>query len=473
VAPTGSAERASDVTERLRRLAADDFVAFCAALWRSRGYDVHHTADRFVAERAGERVVVLPRPAPRGVARLRGVVREWTPRDTDVRSAGTSPVVDVVVTPVDDRSVRRLADRHDARLVEPSELVDLLLYGVSRVDADALAIEYLGATTTTLLAEEPENAPSGRARSSAAPTALVAVVGVVCLVLAAGVAGVWSPAASEAPDDTAPPLLTGAGVEPSGDAGDDTPAVTAEATDGSTDEATARVRYPPGVGEGYLDSWTLARAHATTVSGRSYRLIVRQSDTDALDGDRRWDGVWQHAVVEDEGRWLYSVVGYERGVNDSRLVQYTSYTDGEFVYRRLDLRNRTVYDRSPHRVDDDGFGTHTDRSRRYVLRYLTTTEVEIDRVSWRPDEFRLVATGRPAYVDGEVVNYTATAYVDESGFVSELTVEYMRLDARDADDASVRFRLEYAAVDDTRVRPPGWYDEAVAATAANTTGEGG
>lgn len=463
MAPTGSAERTGDVAERLRRLAADEFVAFCAALWRARGYDVHHAGDRFVAERAGERVVVLPRPAPRGVARLRGVVRGWIPVDTDARSADTSSVADVVVTPVDDRRVRRLADRHGARLVEPSELVDLLLYGVSRGEADALAVEYLGATTTTLLAEEPTTASSGRPRSPSVPTALVAVIAVGCLVLAAGVAGVWSPAVSEAPDDTAPPLLTGAGVEPSSDV--DTLSVASE----PTDEPTARVRYPPGVGEGYLDAWTLARAHATTVSGRSYRLIVRQSDTDALDGGRRWDGVWQQAVVENESAWLYSVVGYERGANDSRLVQYTRYTDGESVYRRVDSRNGTVYDRSPHRVDDDGFGTHTDRSRRYILRYLTTTEVEIDRVSWRPDEFRLVATGRPAYVDGEVANYTATAFVDESGFVSELTVEYTRLDARDTDDASVRFRFEYAAVDDTRVRPPGWYDEAVAATATNTT----
>ncbi|AUV81971.1 hypothetical protein C2R22_10190 [Salinigranum rubrum] len=215
----------------------------------------------------------------------------------------------------------------------------------------------------------------------------------------------------------------------------------------------------------------LSRAHADSVSRQSYRLIVRQSDTDALDGNRRWDGVWQHTVVEDEHTWLHTVVGYESRENDSDLVQYTLYTEGEFVYRRADTRNGTRYDRYPLRAADDGFGTHTDRSRRYVVRYLTTTDVEVDRVSWRPDEYRIVATGRPTAIEGEVSNYTATAFVDESGFVSELTVEFTREAGLDEDDRSARFRLEYAAVGDTTARPPGWYDEATNATATNATRE--
>jgi hypothetical protein len=94
----------------------------------------------------------------------------------------------------------------------------------------------------------------------------------------------------------------------------------------------------------------------------------------------------------------------------------------------------------------------------------------VDRVSWRPDEHRVVATGRPRYVDGNVTNYTATAFVHESGFVSELTVEFTREAATD-DDRTASFRMEYAAVGDTETRPPGWYDEARSETAANATRE--
>jgi hypothetical protein len=344
--------------------------------------------------------------------------------------------------------------------------VDLLLYGVSRSDADALTTRYLGASTTTLLAEA-ESRPGREESRLATPTTLAAVVGVACLVLAAGVAGVWGPVPAGSGGDATSTPLTGAGAEPA--TAVDSSATSTPGTASVSEEPPAP-RYPPGVGADSLDASVLAQAHADAVSRQSYRLIVRQSDTDALDGDRRWDGVWQHAVVESEETWLYTVVGYESRANASELVQYTLYTEGEFVYRRADTRNGTRYDRYPLRVDDDGYGVHTDRSRQYVRRYLSTTDVEVDRVSWRPDEHRIIATGSPRYVDGNVTNYTATAFVHESGFVSELTVEFTRETAAD-DDRTASFRMEYAAVGDTETRSPGWYDEAQGVTAANATRE--
>ncbi len=458
VRATRPTARTAGVTKRLRRLDPDAFVSFCAALWRARGYETRREGDRFVARRAGERLVVLPRPARGPFERRADAVLRWARGVADGESA-----VDVVVTPVDDSGVSRLADRYDARLVGPTGLVDLLLYGVSRAEADALATEHLGVSTAALLSTDATTTDTGSSRAPT-PTAVAAVVGVACLVLAAGLAGVWAPSPTATPDDAAPPLLTGAGTEPR-NATDNS-----SGTPGPTGSNASVERYPPGVGADSVDAQRLARAHAMAVSNRSYRLIIRQSDTDALDGDRRWDGVWQHAVVASDGTWLYTVLGYESLENESSLVQYTRYTDGEFVYRRTDARNGTVYERTPARVDE-GVGVHADRTRRYVSRYLATTDVEVDRVSWRPDEHRIVATGRPVSIDGGVSNYTATAFVDETGFVSELTVEFTRTDARDADDESVRFRFEYAAVDDTEVRPPGWYDEARAATGTNATRE--
>lgn len=463
--PTG---RADAVAERLRALDRDAFVEFCAALWRARGYETRRAGDRFVASRPDERLVV--RPVSAGyVARADAALRRRLRSDASVGGGGDDTVgsVDVVVAPAHDEWASRLADRHDARFVGPDTLVDLLLYGVSRTDADALTDRFLGASTTTLLAEA-EPRPGGDESRLATPTTLAAVVGVVCLVLAAGVAGVWGPVPADSGGDATSTSPTGAEAEPS--TGVDSSATSTPDSAGESEEPPAP-RYPPGVGADSLDASVLARAHADAVSGQSYRLIVRQSDTDALDGDRRWDGVWQHAVVESEETWLYTVVGYESRANGSELVQYTLYTGGEFVYRRADTRNGTRYDRYPLRVDDDGYGVHTDRSHQYVRRYLSTTAVEVDRVSWRPDEHRVVATGRPRYVDGNVTNYTATAFVHESGFVSELTVEFTREAAADDDDRTASFRMEYAAVGDTETRPPGWYDEARSVTAANATRE--
>ncbi len=476
---TRGAARVGAVTERLRALDSESFVEFCAALWRARGYETRRVGDRFVARRRDERLVVLPRSSSRRVGRLGARLRGRLSPGGTVRGTngdgsaaptplGTDVDADLVVAPVDAQWASRLADRHGARFVGPETLANLLLYGLPRTDADALATRYFGASTNALLAEAP-SACDGDESRLATPTALAAVVGVVCLVLAAGAAGVWGPPEPER-EDEAPPLLPGARVEPEPAAGPSSSTVdTSSAPLDPADSNGSSERYPPGVGADSLDAVALSRAHADAVSRHSYRLIVRQSDTDAIDGDRRWDGIWQHAVVEDEHTWLYTVVGYEYRGNDSDLVQYTLYTEGEFVYRRADTRNGTQYARYRLRASDDGLGTHTDRSRRYVIRYLTTTDVEVDRVSWRPDEYRIVATGRPTYVDGDISNYTATAFVDESGFVSELTVEFVRDADRDEDERSARFRLEYAAVGDTEARPPGWYDEAMTVTATNDT----
>jgi hypothetical protein len=386
--------------------------------------------------------------------------------------------VDVVVSPVDSERAARLAERHDARLAGPAALADLLLYGVSRGDADELAVRCLGTRPSAPFGTADSAPGSNPGRQDRGPTALVtlaAVVGVVCLVLAAVVAGVWTPdefgvdVGSGARSDAAAPgasdvdvgtdrTITGTTPEPAG------------STDADADAALAESEsYPPGVAADAVDVEVLSAAHAAAVDGRSYRLLIRQSGTDALDGARRWDGMWQHTVVGGDGTWLSSVVGYVAAGNDSRLVQYTDYADGESVFRRADTREGPVSDRFPIRSAGDG-GPHVDRARRALLRYLDTTATRVDRPSWDPSVYRVVATGRPLSIDGAVSNYTATAIVAEDGFVSMLAVEYTRLEGDET--RTVRFRLEYAAVDGTEVRPPGWYDQAVAPTPENGTATG-
>jgi hypothetical protein len=453
------------VGERLRTLDHDAFVDFCAALWRARGYETRVTGDRFVARRSHDRLVVLVPPTPGPVRAAVAAVEARLPWGTAPSIAGSENddyAVDVVVAPVD-ASARRLAGRYDARPVGPRTLANRLLYGIPRERANALTRRHLGVSTASLLAADATTPPPSPRRS---PAALV-VAGVACLVVAAAVAGVWSPGALDGLGDGAatPPPGAGSGLSttapdasnPSSDASgsDDRPGWPAN-------------RYPPGVGNDTVYPAALADAHAAVVAGRSYRLLVRQSDTDPLGGGPQWDDVWQHAVVDENGTWLYAVVGYARTAEGRRLVQYTAYADGTFVYHQSSSGSGPQYDRYPARATtDDGRDAHVDRAHRALRRYLATTDVRVDRPSWRPDMFRVVATGRPTAVDGTVSNYTATAFVDEGGFVSELAVEYTRHTGHGAE--SVRFRFEYVAVDEATLRPPGWYDEARAATAANGT----
>jgi hypothetical protein len=444
------------VEERLNTLDQETLAAFCAALWRARGYDVRREGARLRATRGDERLRILVRAA-HGPLRVRTTLRSLLPSGVAGDAAGderreTDIDVDVVVTPVDARWARRLADRHDARHVGSTALANCLLYAIPRSDADALTTRYLGVPMSSVLGTSGTRTPTFRPTRSST-TGLV-VAGVVCLVLAAVVGGVWTPAGS------------GFGAVDDGATAQTSPTSQSGAVANRT--VSSAEQYPPGVSTGSVDARVLADAHAAAIAGRSYRLITRQSGTDTLDGSRRWSGAWQHAVVADNRTWLYAVVGYDDTPNGTRLVQYTAYADGKDVYRRADVNEGPRYDRSPARVTtDDGDGFHTDRARRAIQLYLTATRVEVDRPSWRPDLFRVVATGQPTAVDGVVSNYTATAFVSREGFVSELTVEFTRHEGGNADE--VRFRLEYAAVDETEVNPPGWYDEARAATATNGT----
>jgi hypothetical protein len=460
-----STKRTAAVARRARRLDARRFVEFCADLWAARGYETRIDGDRIVATRPDERVVLFPRaargPIPRAIEPFRGPLSRSAVGSTPARRSD----VDVVVTPVDAAWTRRLADRHDARHVGPAMLADLLLYGVDRGDAETLAVRHLGASLPTLLANDHDRADDASDATADHPgvdlTTLAAVVGVALLALAAAVAGVWTPGAFGNTDDTGPPLAPGSGTSVHVAEGERESAA-ATANSSTPGDSTASIpEYPPGVIEGYLDVWSLSRAHAAAVEGRSYQLVIRHSGSEALDGDHRWSGAWQRAVVGSGETWLYSTIGYT-AETPSRHVQYTEYADGEFVYRRTGMSEGPEFDQRQARIDAAD-GPHTDRAQRYLLRYLRTTEVSVDRPSWDPDRYRLIATGRPIGVDGDVSNYTATAFVSPAGFVSTLTVEYT-LDSGD-ETGTVRFRLEYATVDRAQVRPPGWYDEARNATA--------
>lgn len=444
------------VGERLGALDRETFVAFCAALWRVRGYDVSREGNCLVATRGDERLgVLIPAthgPLCRRAATLRSRLPTSVAGDTAVDEADGDVSVDIVVTPVESTWARRVADRHAARFVDPTALANRLLYGIPRGDAASLTSRYLGVSTSSALGTD-DDATVPTSRPMRFSTTGLVVAGVVCLVLAALVGGVWAPAGSGSFDDGAPTR---------------TPP-TDRSVDAGSQAASTTAQYPPGITAESVDSEKLADAHATAVAGRSYRLITRQSGTDRLDGSHRWSGAWQHAGVAGDRTWLYTVVGYDSTPNGTRLVQYTAYADGEYVYRRAGIREGLRYDRDAVRLGSEGYGFHTDRARRAVRLYLATTRVEVDQPSWRPDLYRVVATGRPTAVGGTVSNYTATAFVSREGFVSEMTVEFTRHESDDAED--VRFRLEYAAVDETQAEPPGWYDEAKAATAANPTDE--
>jgi hypothetical protein len=483
--PREAADRTAAVAAAIRRLDARGFVEFCAALWAARGYETRVEGERIVATRDGRRVVVVADAAPgrvrRAVERVRAVFA-WRPAATRVDGD-----VDVVAATAEG-TAERLAARLDARPAGPRALADCLLYGCDRADADDLAARYLGGSTAALLAhtssrvDDRDDGRDGRGGRGVATLASgvgdagtvgdVAGVGVVaaaCLVVVAVAVGLGVFAAGDGGGSGGAAALAGV-VDAGGEDETDTavPAGSA-AGDGSerTDGGASATTYPPGVGADSLDVGRLADAHAASMDGRSYRLVVRHAGNTTVGGSRRWEGTSRHATVESDRVWRYTVSHYADGGDGGKRTGYSVYADGEFAYRRVGEGANASFDRDPVRATRGGGEPMAERVRGYLHRYLTTTVVRVHRPTRHADAYRVVATGQPTRLGREVTEYTAVASVAPDGRVSRLRVEYTSREG--VEEETVRFQLEYTVVDGVTVRQPRWYDEAAAATAANAT----
>jgi hypothetical protein len=424
----------------LRGLGDGDAREFVADLYRARGHSVQTREDGALVFGDDESVYWVA--GGRFAHRLR---RPTPPRDANVL---------VAVRPTG--RLTRLAAGRGLTLVSPAELRNLALYGLSRAECERLFERYFGASPFVPAA--PDGTVSDRqqglrglvtrpANDSVSTLVVLAVVGTLVLVAVLGPA---APGASLRDSS-----VGAASVD--GEAGAVTGDVTAESP--SADEE--RGRYPPGVAPtGVTSAEKLANAHATALSGRSYRLIIRQSGTEDWTG-RVWRGAWQQAEVEDRTTYRYVVTGYQAAQRgEARLVQYSVYGDGRDNYIYTEDGGENSFVRVPITLGEREYGPFETRSAAAIERYLNTTETTVTQVNWTVEPYRIVATGRPLALDNaeNVTNYRAQADVGPDGYVSLLTVRYDVLRRNDTRSAS--FRMEYANLDDVRVRPPPWYEDA-------------
>lgn len=428
----------------LRALDGDAFAGFVADLYASRG--------RAVAVRADGAVVLTEEGRV-----LAPVAGGWRLRRPDVPADA-----DAVVAADPSSRLRRLVARRNLSLVGPEDLRNLALYGIDRRDTERLFEEYFDASPV-VAASDPDDSPRGGAVDGLGDVSAASVAAAVLAVLVvAAVFGPFGQGVAPASDDAARaesgPLVVGS-VPPE---------------DPDDDEL-----FPPGLGPtGVVDVSALADAHAETVAGRSYRLVVRQSGTRRWDG-RRWRGVWNHAEVENPRHFHYTATGYvENRTADAsgatnategasaddgdELVQYAAYADGELVYVMNELRDETFY-RYPVSIDGDGHGVFERRASFAIERYLNAPRTTVTRER-NARYFDVVATGTPENVpdSDRISDYRAEALVGSNGFVSRLIVSYELAVGNETREVS--YRMEYAAVDEVDVSRPVWYDRAVAAT---------
>ncbi|MFB6170051.1 MAG: hypothetical protein ABEJ06_02785 [Haloarculaceae archaeon] len=406
---------------RLRRLSASDLAAFVAAVYAARGADVARHGRRLrVSTDAGVRTLLV------------------VGRDPDV----SGEPVDALVAARRTRRVGRVAADLDAAVVGPGDLWSMVRYALPRASAVRLCRAHIEAGPTERLAARLPAA----ARSVPPVAVLLAGVLLVASTLALALAGA--------------DLHEGAGrdARPQSAAGNGYPAT---ATTAPGDGSAA---LPPGLDRtGVTDADALARAHAEAVAGRVYRLVtVHEGSRSAPvlvgrpavvgSAQRRYANATQIARVAAPGTFHYTVRGTRDRSGTDRRVRYGVYADGGRSHSRLRTETGTYYWKSD--VDARNGGPQAVRARRFVARYLDTSESTLarERVDGET-RYRVVATGRPHRVTGPVEDYRAVASVTPAGVVRELTVTYTRT----ADGPEpVRFELRYDRFGQQTVFPPSW-----------------
>lgn len=429
----------------LARLDTEMLVSLAADVWAARGFETQ-VKDRLVVATRGDSTTVCW-----VVGKHR--IRRATPPDR---------AVDVVVSPAAGEAARAVAQAHDARFLDATSLRELLWYGVDRPTATALCEQYLGATPETL---RPPASVRARRRLAAVdpPTSRTFVVSLVALglFLAAGLGvpsgwltendveaigvggetGVGATGAGETPTATD---TTGAPDSVAGTIFDSRTAPNA------TNANLSGVSEVPGLSvDGVDDLSALATAHEQAVENRSYTLWLdvyepRAGDPDGPRLQRDID------VAVEGGRYLLVT---ETEVSDNRTRIGSVYHEGAdwFVrggenasWRGVTESEASVFGPNPFVLARTG-----------VAQFLSTPEtavvgrLDIDGQRY----YRVVGRGPPdGTFSAQMANYTVVALVDETGFVTDLSVDYTV--ATSGQPYRVRFEWTYGKLDETVVDAP-------------------
>lgn len=404
------------VAAHLRRLDRTALADLVAALWAARGFDVEQSGDRLLARR-GDRELVLWCGWPDDAVGERSVDRIVAPGAPAERA--DEPGVD------------------GARVLDATDLADVLLYAVDRPTARELCDRHLGAPPGTL--DLPRQARLRRRatgiREAVGPPSRIGIVMLVVL-LAVGLGGL------------VPVELL------AGDTGDDALAHGGAGVATSTATAPeAAGAYPPGVGQdGIEDVEALAAAHRLAYANASYSVWI--------DLYRPWRSTLRERRVRHDVR--ARVDGREYLVDWTVDTQETTeqvlsvYRDPSGRFVAEDTIDGTVYRRAARRPETpvpEPFSLRTV----IVSRYLSTPESEL--VSRFTEDghaqYRIDGRGTPSSPAlANATDYEVIAVVDERGFVRKLVADYTVLTAGGSYD--VRLRVRYGRIGATSVDRPTW-----------------
>lgn len=233
-----------------------------------------------------------------------------------------------------------------------------------------------------------------------------------------------------------------------------TPTVTPAPVPADERETIGDTPLPPGVtAAGVVDARTLARAHTEVAMNRSYRvsIVVHRDGV----GSQQTDAF--HARVGNASTYL-SRTNITGGTTDETYAR-----DGLALVRQG--MDPPQYSAQRHGIEPPSVVV-AKRTESSLRKYLAVERATVTATNIYGTDVVRIGGRKPKRVDG-TISYSAVAYVEPSGFVRSLHVEYRCTTDRRCSHVTVSIR--HTAVNQTTVSPPPWYDEAVAATNASSS----
>ena len=499
----------------LRELEQSRFTAFVAALW-----DARNDEDVTIEQ---QYIYIGGQNESQSQTVLAVVGHSWMPNR--FRRFTIPETVDILITTQQTKRYIETTGAVDARIVGPAELRSIALYAIPRPTAEKLFNQYFNTSVTIDSSHADEtgtrhhsntytkhsllNSLTSLIRNTHAkrrrPVASVFVVIILLTVITgSGIAlgvmpGVASDISSETTsgDTTVGTIINEVSAEiqvflgvssasaeqqswSQPDPGTQSTASDARsqlASNGSeprktTGDTQTLLGYPPGVTTtGIVDPDRLAAAHADTISGQSYRYIVRKQNVSAF-GKQTWQELSEEAVVANQIDYLYTATGILQSENETEDVNLSVYADRSAAYIRVDRESEENVSFGRFSVSGGEFGSNNgrfaNRAESIIQRYLDTSESRVVLSKPNDGTYTIIASGQPFGIntDGRTEEYQAVAQVNEQGFVSSFTASYRRVTENETTNVYVSF--EYEDIGSTTTSQPQWYTTAQNETARST-----
>lgn len=426
-----------------RALHAADRTAFVAALWNARGWETSVEDGVVLADQDGEQ-------------RRIGVVDPGRFGTPDLSS------VDTLVAARDRDAVRAAASEAGVEYVAPSDLRDLLLYGVEREVAEELYEEHVGKSLAREAPEETEESGEAGTLLRAVPTVDVGrrALAVIVILALVGVAFAGPGLPGSGPEQA--PITVGNVTPEDGSVG---------AVGVGTPKPTGAPNVAPGVSLDSVESgMTLADAHIAGVQNRSRVLHTELHAFPNANGTRGVVSRNATSVIVNESYYRHESNSILTGRNGTINSSVSLYADGETVYDRVVFGNEVDY---RARSVEEAPATNLDGSvQGYLYRYFVSAEDSVVTCAIEYDTdcptYRITVDDPPDRLGENIEDYDGLLIVSDRGVITTIRVSYTVPDADgDGEREQIRFSLDYRfeEVDPTA---PDWLPRAKNASADGT-----